>query len=110
MGFFFLLNNLYHNDSQNCEVSLPLSIFAMLTADKETFDLSQAMIWGLRPVPNKASYLGLLKCQFGLGYSQPGKVLLHQIWKQMGVTKIKNTFKHKGKILTLLAPAVLNNK
>lgn len=81
----------------------------MLTAGKEIFDLSQAMTWVLHPVPSKASYLGLLKC-LDLVTPKPGKVLLHHIWKQMGVTKIKNTFKQTGKIVNLLAPAVLNNK
>lgn len=105
---FLLLKNQCHNDSQKCEISLPLSSFAMLTADKDIFD--QTTAWVLHPVPSKASYLGLLKCQHGLGYSEPSKVLFHQIWKQMGIAKIKNTFTQTGKIVNLLAPAVLNNK
>lgn len=76
---FSLLKNKCHNDSQKCGVSLPLSSFAMLTADKDTFDLSQATTWVLHPVPSKASYLGLLKYQLGLSYSEPGKLLLCQI-------------------------------
>lgn len=67
----------------------------MLRADKEIFDLSQAMAWVLHPVPITAPYLGLLKCQLGLGHSEPGKGLLHQIWKQMGGTKIKKAPSNK---------------